>query len=159
MSNNNPLNNNLNLFESWLSRKNLAVETIKIKLRHIKHFGERAITTDNIVSFLKENHKYTPHHLENLRNSLGSYTKFLKIYNEVEWEIVNKIIPKIQPKLRTIIDKSELAILKSANNLRHKVNNNDRDNLILDFFLNTGLRISELVGIKHNHYQNNQLKD
>lgn len=35
---------------------------------------------------------------------------------------------------------------------------NERDNLILDFFLNTGLRISELVSIKHCHYQDNLLK-
>jgi site-specific recombinase XerD len=35
---------------------------------------------------------------------------------------------------------------------------NERDKLILDFFFNTGLRISELVVIKRFHYQNNQLK-
>lgn len=154
---NNPKNNKLNQYQAWLQRRNLTAETIKIKLRHVKKFGKQSLTTDNIVQFLRMNSQYSPYHLENLRNSLSSYAKFLKIYNEIEWDIVNKVIPSIQPKLCPTISKDELELLKNSNNLKHQ-KNNDRDSLILDFFLNTGLRISELVNIRHSDYRNNQLK-
>jgi len=68
-----------------------------------------------------------------------------------------RIIPKVQPKLFPTIDHKELERLKNAPNQTNK-KNNERDNLILDFFFYTGLRVSELVNIKHLDYQNGILK-
>jgi integrase/recombinase XerD len=152
------MNLNLNEYQNWLEKRLLSSETIQIKLRHVRKYGNRDLTTDNIVDFLKENSQYSPYHLENLRSSLLSYAKFLKVENEIEWDIIARVIPKTQPKLFPTINYQELNQLKGAKNLKHKTNNDERDNLILDFFLDTGLRISELVSIKHCHYQDNQLK-
>ncbi|MEG7978677.1 MAG: tyrosine-type recombinase/integrase [Mollicutes bacterium UO1] len=68
-----------------------------------------------------------------------------------------RIIPKIQPKLFPTIDCKELERLKNVPNQTNK-NNNERDRLILDFFFYTGLRINELVNIRHCDYQNKSLK-
>ena len=68
-----------------------------------------------------------------------------------------RIIPKVQPKLFPTIDYEYLEKLKNT----HKKTNKkyaERDSLILDFFFYTGLRVSELVNIKHLDYQNGILK-
>jgi hypothetical protein len=78
------MNLNLNEYQNWLEKRLLSSETIQIKLRHVRKYGNRDLTTDNIVDFLKENSQYSPYHLENLRSSLLSYAKFLKVENEIE---------------------------------------------------------------------------
>jgi integrase/recombinase XerD len=146
----------LNDFKEWLEKRNLTPETIQIKLRHVRWYGDQELNTDSIANLLKENlTKYSPHHLGNLRSSLSSYAKFLKV--EVEWDLITRIIPKVQPKTFPTINSEDLEKLKSAHNLKNK-KNNERDNLILDFFFYIGLRISELANIRHCDYQDGSLK-
>jgi len=86
---------------------------------------------------------------------LNSYIKFKKL--QVEWERIARIIPKTQRKFFDTIDEEELAQLKEA-----KVEKNpkihERNNLILDFLFYSGVRINELVNIKHQDWQSNQLR-
>lgn len=148
----------LNDFKNWLERRNLTLETIQIKLRHVRCYGNRELNTDNIANFLKENStKYSPYHLGNLRSSLSSYTRFLKVESEIEWDLITRIIPKVQPKLFPTINREDLEKLKGVYNLKNK-KSNGRDSLILDFFFYIGLRIGELANIRHCDYQNNSLK-
>ncbi|CAG8757950.1 18193_t:CDS:2, partial [Racocetra persica] len=64
-------------------RRNLTPETIQIRLRHVRQYGNQGLNTDNIVNFLKDNlTKYSPHHLRNLRNSLASHARFQKSETE-----------------------------------------------------------------------------
>ncbi|MEG7978676.1 MAG: hypothetical protein NY202_01905 [Mollicutes bacterium UO1] len=53
-------------------------------MRHIRQYGKRELNTDNIVDFLKDNLKYSPYHLGNLRNSLVSYASFQKKWSKIE---------------------------------------------------------------------------
>lgn len=151
------MNTKLQEYKNWLERRNLTLETIQIKLRHVRQYGNQELNTDNIANFLKQNSNYSPYHLENLRSSLSSYAKFLKVESEIEWDLITRIIPRVQPKLFPTVDYEDLEKLK---NTRRQINkkNAERDNLILDFFFYTGLRVSELVNIKHFDYQDGILK-
>ena len=154
------VNNNLieyKEYKDWLEKRNLTFETIQIKLRHIRQYGKRKLNTDKIADFLKDNLKYSPYHLGNLRNSLVSYARFQKVESKIEWEFIMRIIPKVQPKLFPTIDYEDLEKLKNAHKQTNK-KNAERDSLILDFFFYTGLRVSELVNIKHLDYQDGILK-
>jgi len=63
----------------------------------------------------------------------------------------------VQRKFFDTITEKELAQLKQA-----KVEKNpsihERNNLILDFLLYSGVRINELINVKHQDWQGNQLK-
>jgi len=61
---------------------------------------------------------------------------------------VAKLIPKIQKKFRLTINEQELAQLKQTKTeTTQKLY--ERNNLILDFLFYSGIRVSELVKIKH----------
>jgi integrase/recombinase XerD len=90
-----------------------------------------------------------------LRNGLASYARFRKI--EIEWEMITKLIPTIQPKYFTTINKEELELLKNTPTKTNQ-ETNQRNNLILDFLLYTGIRINELINIRHCDYSNKMLK-
>lgn len=68
-----------------------------------------------------------------------------------------RIIPKVQPKLFPTINPEELKKLKNAHHQTIR-RSDERDNLILDFFFYIGLRVSELVNIKHSDYRDGSLK-
>jgi site-specific recombinase XerD len=60
-------------------------------------------------------------------------------------------------KFFTTISEKELSLLKNA---RYEKNQQiyERNNLILDFLFYSGVRVSELVNIKHRDWQNNSLR-
>ncbi|CAG8722995.1 3301_t:CDS:2, partial [Ambispora leptoticha] len=68
----------------------------------------------------------------------------------VDWEKVKQLLPKVQAKYFTTINELELARLKAVKvEISHKTY--ERNNLILDLLFYSGVRISELVNIRH-HY-------
>ena len=71
--------------------------------------------------------------------------------------MITRIIPTIQRKFFTTIDEKELEQLKGA---KYEKENKvyQRNNLILNFLFYTGIRVSELVNIKHGDYQDKSLK-
>ena len=66
----------------------------------------------------------------------------------MEWEEVAKLLPHRTQKFFSTINPSELKQLKQA---RYEKNDwiYQRNNLIFDFMFYTGVRIGELVNIKH----------
>jgi len=77
---------------------------------------------------------------------LAVYAKFQKL--KIHWQKVAKLIPKIQKKFRITINEQELTRLKQAKTeTTQKLH--ERNNLILDFLFYSGVRVSELVNIKH----------
>ncbi|CAG8448202.1 813_t:CDS:2 [Racocetra fulgida] len=72
-------------------------------------------------------------------------------------ELVSKIIPKTTQKFFDTIAEDELEKLKQAKT-RTSTAINQRDNLILEFLLYTGVRVGELINIRHCDYQNGNLK-
>lgn len=148
------MNVKLNEYKNWLERRNLSHKTIELWLLGMKKYGSQEVNTDNIVNFLKENlTKYSPYYLKSIRNSLSAYAKFQKI-REIEWEIISRIIPKVQPRLFPTVNYEDLEKLKSVSVWRQT---SQRDNLILDFLFYIGLRVDELVNIKHSDYQDGSL--
>lgn len=148
--------NNLSEYKNWLERRNLTLNTIRSYLWALKEYGPRETDTNSIINFLKSNlTKYQPASLQVCRQALSSYSKFQKI--EIEWEMITRLIPTVQRKFFTTIDEKELNQLKQA---RYEKENNvyHRNNLMLDFLFYMGIRVSELVNIKHSDYQDKSLK-
>ncbi|CAG8502166.1 1797_t:CDS:2, partial [Gigaspora margarita] len=74
-----------------------------------------------------------------------------------EKKLISKLIPTVQQKLFTTIDENELEQLKQSI-AKTKLATNQRNSLILDFLFYTGIRVGELVNIRHCDYQNKILK-
>lgn len=122
----------------------------------MQKYGNQELTTENIVLFLKGNlNKYKPNSLRSRRNALASYSKFQKVV--IEWEMITRLIPTVQPRFFATINQEELELLKNAC-FETTQKTNLRNGLLLDFLLYTGLRVKELINIRHNNYVNDLLE-
>ena len=147
---------NLRKYQEWLTKRNLPSETIRQYSWGLREYGERELNTVEVAKFFKENLvKYEPASLRLHRCALISYTKFKKI--DIEWELINRIIPVVQQKFFETITEIELEKLKEVKT-RASSTVNERNNLILDFLFYTGIRVSELVNLHHCDYQGKGLK-
>jgi site-specific recombinase XerD len=152
--------NNIRLhdYQTWLQNKNFALETIQKYLRILKQYGKKEISTNAIANFLRENlTKCEPATLRSKRNALASYSKFLKVHSTIEWENISKIIPQVQKRFFPTVDHQDLEKLKQTQTKANQ-KTNGRNKLILDFLFYTGLRVSELINIRHSDYQNKLLR-
>jgi len=139
----------------WLQEKNLAQPTIRLYLDTLRHFPA-PLTTPNIKEYFKDNLKtYAPNTLKAKKYALNSYIKFKKL--KVEWEKIARLIPSVQKKFFDTINEQELALLKQAQVEKNPIIH-ARNNLMLDFLFYSGVRINELINIKHADWQGNQLK-
>jgi len=152
-----PIMNNHNIpqYTEWLQEKNLSQNTIRLYLNTLDKFPHQ-FSTENLKEYFRTNLKnYEATSLKVQQYALNSYIKFKKL--EVEWTRIARLIPSIQQKFFTTITAAELTKLKLV-----KVEKNpkihQRNNLILDFLFYSGLRINELVSIKHQDWQDNQLR-
>jgi len=155
MNNFNKLNHN---YIEWLNDRNRSSKTIQTYCQYLEIFAQKrgVINTDSIRNFLKENIIfYQPNSLKLFRQALSSYTKFSKI--AIDWERINGIIPKMARQLFDVLTYSELEQLKQVRIERSRPTY-QRNNLILDFLFYSGLRVSELVNIKHSDWQGKSLR-
>jgi site-specific recombinase XerD len=147
------MNNQLDLnnYTNWLEERNKAKTTVQNYLRFLKQFWlDKEISTKSIREFLKENiKKYQPNSLKLFRYAISSYAKFARIV--VDWEWIKGIIPKIQRKCFATLSLEDLEKLKATKSERNKLTH-QRNNLIFDFLFYSGLRVSELVNIKHSDW-------
>lgn len=141
----------LNQYNQWLEERNKSPKTTFIYCQVLQQFWQQQeITTQTIRNFLKENiSKYQPNSLKIFKQALSSYSKFAKL--KIDWEWIKGIIPKTQRKCFATLSIEELAQLKTAKNERNKWTY-QRNNLIFDFLFYSGLRVSELVNIRHNDW-------
>jgi len=131
------------------------LNTIRLYLNVLDKFSSE-FTTANLKDYFRSNlQKYQATSLKVQQYSLNSYIKFKKL--KVEWERIARIIPKTQRKFFSTIDEEELKQLKEAQ-VEKNSKIHQRNNLILDFLLYSGVRINELVNIKHQDWQSNQLR-
>ncbi len=140
---------------AWLQDKNLSPHTITSYLTALNGLPAK-FTTQNLKEYFQTNlKKYQATTLKVRKYALNSYVKFKQL--KVEWEKIARLIPSVQRKFFDTITEKELAQLKQA-----KVEKNpsihERNNLILDFLLYSGVRINELINVKHQDWQGNQLK-
>lgn len=148
-------NHNIPQYTEWLQDKNLSLNTIRLYLNVLDKFPQE-FNTDNLKDYFRTNLKnYEATSLKVQQYALNSYLKFKKL--EVEWERIARIIPKTQRKFFDTISEAELRQLKEA-----KVEKNpkihQRNNLIFDFLFYSGVRINELINIKHQNWQGQQLR-
>lgn len=161
ISKNNPNNmNNLDLtnYTNWLQENNFSLASINTYRKTVnKYTSKISFTTEGITQFIKKIiQRLEPATCQNYVCALASYAKWQKITN-IDWNKINNLIPKTQKKFYTTINEQELALLKQAR--FERINwLYQRNNLVLDFLFYTGLRISELVNIKHRDYQDNTLR-
>ena len=146
---------NIPQYTEWLQDKNLSANTIRLYLNILGKFRDQ-FNTANLKDYFRTNlKKYEATSLKVQQRAFNSYIKFKKL--KVEWEKITRLIPQTQRKFYSTINEQELKQLKEAkvekNPLIHQ-----RNNLILDFLLYSGVRISELVNIKHQDWKGNQLK-
>jgi len=157
MNNFNKLNQN---YIEWLNDRNRSSKTIQTYCQTLAQFihHQGIINTKSIRNFLKENITiYQPNSLRVFRQALSSYSKFQKI--TIDWEWITGIIPKTMKRLFNTLTIGELEQLKVTKSERNK-ETHQRNNLIFDFLFFSGLRVSELVNIKHGDWdaKNESLK-
>ena len=105
----------------------------------------------NINKFFKSKvEELAANGLKNIFFSLKSYAEFQKIGN-IDWKLIRKLIPKTQGRFFDTIDEKELEQLKQAR-FEKRERTYQRNNLILDFLFYTGIRVNELVNVKHKDY-------
>ena len=144
-----------NQYLEWLQDKNLSPNTIRLYLNTLDKFKQE-INTDNLKEYFKANLKnYEATSLKVQKHCLNSYIKFKKL--TVEWEKISRIIPQTQRKFFDTINEQELTLLKVARVEKNK-SIWKRNNLILDFLFYSGVRINELINIRHQDWQGNQLR-
>lgn len=140
---------------TWLKDKNLSSATIRLYLDTLGKFNQE-LTTPGVKTYFSQNQRtYQPTTLKTKQYALNSYLKFKQL--KVEWEKIAGLIPQVQKKFFATLKEQELVRLKAV-----KVEKSNqihaRNNLILDFLFYSGVRINELVHIRHQDWQTNQLK-
>ncbi|CFW93079.1 putative tyrosine recombinase XerC-like [endosymbiont DhMRE of Dentiscutata heterogama] len=148
-------NHNISQYTEWLQDKNLAANTIRLYLNVLGKFPQE-FNTQILKDYFRTNLKnYEATSLKVQQYALNSYIKFKQL--EIEWERIVRLIPKSQRKFFDTIDEEELEKLKLT-----KVEKNpkihQRNNLLLGFLFYSGVRINELVNIRHQDWQGNQLR-
>ena len=144
-----------NKYLTWLQDKNLAPTTIRSYLDTLGRF-KQPFTTQGLKTYFQTNlKKYEATTLKVQKYALNSYLKFKQL--KVEWEKIARLIPTVQKKFFDTINEQELAQLK-ATQVEKNPAIHQRNNLILDFLLYSGVRINELINIKHSDWQGQQLR-
>ena len=152
---------NLTKYTNYLKTRHLASETIRTYLWTVSRYKYK-LTTSKVSQFLKNQiTKYQAWTIRNQRNALHSFAKYKKVI--VDWELIARIIPKVQQKFYATINLEELEKLKSVawkanQSIKDSQRINERNNLMLDFLFYTGIRVKELVNIRHSDWNGNQLK-
>jgi len=149
------MNQEYNPYLTWLQDKNLAPTTIRLYLDTLGRFKQE-FTTHGVKTYFQQNLlHYAPTSLKVQQYALNSYLKFQQL--KVEWEKIARLIPKVQRKFFATLKESELAKLKAVQ-VEKNPTIHHRNNLLLDFLFYSGVRINELVHIRHSDWASNQLK-
>ena len=149
------INHNISKYTEWLKEKNLSANTIAVYPLAIQQYGTQTINTLNLQEHVKKMlKKYEAASIQAKLAALKSYAKFKKL--KADWARIFNLVPKVQKKFFTTIGEEELAHLKKAK-FEKKEPIWERNNLILDFLFYSGIRVSELVNIKHHDWENHHL--
>ena len=155
----------LKKYLSHLKRRDLAVNTIKNYHCVIRSYFEKvkSLTTANLKAYTKISlKKLSPTTCQENLNILVLYAKWCKIsrivkQSSINKEIISRIIPKFQQRFFPTINQEELELLKQA---RFEKNEKiwQRNNLMMEFLFYTGLRVSELINLRHSDWVNDSLR-
>ncbi|KLL03011.1 MAG: tyrosine recombinase XerD [Mycoplasmataceae bacterium CE_OT135] len=146
-----------NKYIEWLKGKNLSPKTINSYHKTISYYGNASLTTENIIAFLKKFvQTREPATCQAYASALKSYAEWQRVVS-IDWDRIKNLIPSRVKKFFTTINQEELQKLKSV---RFEKNQwlYQRNNLIVDFLFYSGIRVSELVNIKHRDWEGNSLR-
>jgi len=139
----------------WLQDKNLSQNTITSYLNALQGLPSK-FTTQSLKEYFQRNlKKYEATTLKVRKYALNSYVKFKKL--KIEWEKIARLIPQVQRKFFDTINEQEFKKLKQTK-VERSPTIHQRNNLLLDFLFYSGVRINELIHLKHQDWQGNQLK-
>lgn len=142
---------------SWLQEQNLSPKTVEIyQLIVGRYYGKQDLTQENITEFIKKlvkNHE--PDTIQLYKSAIFSYARFCKA--KIDEKRISKIVPQRVKKFFTTITLEELELIKKARFEKSEWLY-QRNNLIFDFLIYSGLRISELVQAKHKDWQGKSLR-
>lgn len=121
-----------------------------------------SISAGFVRSWLAEmrNEKITPKSLNRKISSLKSFFKYLLKMGEIQQSPMTTIVsPKIAKRLPSFVSQSEMTTLKEHVDPEDTFKG-DTDKLLLETFYATGMRLSELIGLKESHIDeaNGQLR-
>tara|TARA_B100000795_G_scaffold104207_1_gene76884 strand:+ start:1188 stop:2054 length:867 start_codon:yes stop_codon:yes gene_type:complete len=120
----------LNNFDGISTEKEITFKIIRLWISFLVESGLSSRSVNRKISTIK------------------SYFKFLEISEEIILNPTLKIIsPKISKKLPVIVEKVNLDLLLDKENFKNSFIGK-RDKLIIEVFYLTGIRLSELIGIR-----------
>ena len=120
----------LNNFDGISTEKEITFKIIRLWISFLVESGLSSRSVNRKISTIK------------------SYFKFLEISEEIIFNPTLKIIsPKISKKLPVIVEKVNLDLLLDKENFKNSFIGK-RDKLIIEVFYLTGIRLSELIGIR-----------
>ena len=120
----------LNNFDGISTEKEITFKIIRLWISFLVESGLSSRSVNRKISTIK------------------SYFKFLEISEEIILNPTLKIIsPKISKKLPVIVEKVNLDLLLDKENFKNSFIGS-RDKLIIEVFYLTGIRLSELIGIR-----------
>ncbi|WNE40109.1 MAG: Tyrosine recombinase XerD [Mycoplasmataceae bacterium] len=152
---NNWQNKPLTKYIEWLKDRNASERTVELYTQALKKF-DKTLTTNNIRSYLQSSlDKYKTNTCKIYRQAISSFTRFKKL--KVDWEKITGILPKMEQNFFDTLDWEEINLMKRVRNERF-LTNWERNNLIIDFLIYSGLRVSEIVNIRHSHWTGNSLQ-
>jgi integrase/recombinase XerD len=140
-----------------LKDQNVSQRTIDLYTQFLRNFKQN-LDTDSIRNYLKNClliSKYEVSTVKIFKQALSSYSSFNKL--EIDWKKINGSLPKVQGKFFFTLNFRELNRLLKARFERF-LETWERNNLIIKFLLYTGIRVNELVNIRHCDYSDRQLK-
>lgn len=136
-----------------MRNKNLSVTTIALYERVIRKFGAKLNNTKSIQDlFAKNLTNYQPSYLTLQSEILKSYTGWLKL--KIDWERITRIIPDQQKKIFNTLTIPEFELLKNTR-IEKSLLIYQRNSLILELLLYSGIRVNELTNLKHSNFQHN----
>ena len=143
----------LNKYLNWLKNKNLSVNTISLYERVIKKYGESLFSTKSIQRLFEKNlNNFQPSYLTLQTEIFKSYTGWLKL--KIDWSKIARIIPIHQKKFFNTISIKELELLKQTR-IEKSLAIHKRNSLILDLLFYSGIRVNELINLKHSDFKHN----
>jgi len=146
---------NLTKYLNWLKNKNLSPTTISLYERVIRKYGDKLIDTKSIQRLFEKNLiGYQPSYLTLQTEIFKSYTGWLKL--RIDWEKITKIIPTHQKKFFDTISIEELELLKQTR-IEKNFTIYQRNSLILDLLFYSGIRVNELINLKHSDFRHDSI--
>jgi len=156
---------NRNLSDLTLKAYQLDLKQFRVYSELYQHSKDIAkIEKRHLESYIRNISKYSPRTIRRKIATLKSFFKYLEFDEIIEINPFRKIISRI-PVPKDLPKTLELSDLKTLFNCLYSIEENKlssfqrynyaRDKTILELFINTGIRVSELCQINHNSFSTN----